>query len=84
MRTLIFDGSPHRNGDTAAMIEAFCTELGGDVERVRAYELQGKIAACVDCRACWKKPGCAIKDGMQEIYDKITHKNAEKLFGFND
>ena len=55
------------------MIEAFCTELGGDVERVRAYELQGKIAACVDCRACWKKPGCAIKDGMQEIYEKIEN-----------
>ena len=71
MFTLIFDGSPHKNGDTAALIGAFVKELGGEVERIRAYELQGKIAACVDCRACWKTPGCAIKDGMQEIYEKI-------------
>jgi len=71
MRTLVFDGSPHINGDTAVLMETFCAEMGGEVERIRAYELQGKIAACVDCRACWKVPGCAIKDGMQEIYDKI-------------
>ena len=73
MYTLIFDGSPHKNGDTAALIEAFCGELGGAAERIRAYEMQGKIAACTDCRACWKKTGCAIRDGMQEIYEKIDN-----------
>ena len=71
MRTLVFDGSPHKNGDTAALLEAFCRQLGGKTERIRAYEMQGKISACVDCRACWKQSGCAIKDGMQEIYEKI-------------
>ena len=71
MYTLIFDGSPHKNGDTAALLEAFCGRLGGETERIRAYEMQGRISACVDCRACWKTHGCAIKDGMQEIYEKI-------------
>lgn len=71
MYTLIFDGSPHKNGDTAALIEAFCAGLSGEIERIRAYDVQGKISACIDCRACWKKPGCAIQDDMQEIYRKI-------------
>ena len=71
MNTLIFDGSPHKNGDIAALIQAFCRQLGGETERIRAYEMQGKVSACVDCRACWKQSGCAIQDGMQEIYEKI-------------
>ena len=25
----------------------------------------------VDCRYCWHKKGCSIKDGMRDIYQKI-------------
>ena len=69
MHTLIFDGSPHKNGDTAALIQAFREKLQGESTVIRAYGAQ--VSPCVDCRACWKKPGCAIRDGMQEIYRLI-------------
>ncbi|MBQ6876074.1 MAG: flavodoxin family protein, partial [Lachnospiraceae bacterium] len=41
----------------------------GEVIVIDAYT--SGIAGCIDCRYCWKRNGCAIKDGMQEIYDYI-------------
>lgn len=70
MKTLIFDGSPRKNGDTAALIAAFTAHLPGEYIVIRAYDRRD-ISPCIDCRACWKKPGCAIDDGMQEIYRQI-------------
>ena len=70
MKTLIFDGSPRKNGDTAALIAAFLENYSGEYTVIRAYE-QRDISPCVDCRACWKKPGCIIGDGMQQIYRLI-------------
>lgn len=29
------------------------------------------IAPCIDCRACRAQAGCAVKDGMQAVYDYI-------------
>ena len=69
MHTLIFDGSPHKNGDTAALVRALKSNLQGECTVIRAYG--ANVSPCIDCRACWKKPGCAIQDGMQEIYRLI-------------
>jgi multimeric flavodoxin WrbA len=69
MRTLIFNGSPHKNGDTMTLIHTLCGELPGEVKIVNAYF--DNIRPCVDCRWCFKNEGCAIKDGMQEILDYI-------------
>ena len=74
MHTLIFDGSPHKNGDTAALIRALRGNLHGESTVIRAYG--SPVSPCVDCRACWKKPGCAINDGMQEIYRLIEECDA--------
>lgn len=69
MKTLIFNGSPRKNGDTAHLIEQLRTQLPGEVEEIRAYDLQ--IHGCVDCRYCWKNAGCCVPDAMQEIYAAI-------------
>ena len=65
MKTLIFDGSPRKNGDTTALLSAFLEGLDGEYTVIRAYE-QREISPCMDCRACWKQPGCVIRD--QELY----------------
>ena len=66
MKTLIFNGSPRKNGDTAKLLEKLCATLEGEVRIVRAYDCD--ISPCVDCRYCWKHSGCAVNDKMQEIY----------------
>lgn len=66
MHTLILNGSPRKNGDTAALIAALRENLHGEVTQIDCY--RANISPCVDCRWCTKNPGCAIKDGMQDIY----------------
>lgn len=69
MHTLILNGSPHKNGDTAALIAALRQHLHGEVTQIDCY--RADISPCVDCRWCTKNPGCAIKDGMQDVYPLI-------------
>lgn len=69
MKTLIFDGSPREKGDTASLVSEFLKHLDGEHKLVKAYKCD--VAACIDCRWCWKNEGCFIKDEMQEIYEYI-------------
>ena len=69
MKTLIFNGSPRKKGNTSALLEELARLLEGEVKIVRAYDMN--VSPCIDCRYCWKNPGCAVKDGMQEIYEDI-------------
>lgn len=71
MHTLIINGSPHKNGDTAALIDALREHLKGEVTQVDCY--RANISPCVDCRWCTKNPGCVIKDGMQDLYSVIEN-----------
>ena len=66
MKTIIFNGSPRKNGDTAAMIAEMKKQLHGEVIVLDCY--REKISPCVDCRRCMKEAGCAIPDGMQKYY----------------
>lgn len=66
MKTLILNGSPHKNGDTAALTGALRALLPGEVREVFSYYAQ--VGPCIDCRRCWKEEGCALHDGMDEIY----------------
>lgn len=66
MHTLILNGSPHKNGDTAALIAALRENLRGEVTQIDCY--RANISPCTDCRWCTKKPGCSIKDAMQDVY----------------
>ncbi len=69
MKTLIINGSPRKNGDTMEMIKKLKEEIGGEVKMLNTY--YAKISPCIDCRWCFQHEGCAIKDGMQEIFAYI-------------
>ena len=43
--------------------------MDGEFKVVDAY--RSNISPCLDCRYCWKQPGCAIDDEMQEVYRYI-------------
>lgn len=69
MKTLILNGSPRKNGDTASLINLIRKDLQGEICEVRTYACE--ISPCTDCRYCRNHPGCAIKDEMQAVYDTI-------------
>ncbi len=73
MRTLIFNGSPRKNGDTVALLNVLKSEIPGEIRQVDAYFCN--ISPCSDCRWCVQKETCAIKDGMQEVYDYLENCN---------
>jgi multimeric flavodoxin WrbA len=69
MKTLIFNGSPKKHGDTEALIDEFVKHLAGDIKIISCYN---QISPCMDCRYCWQNPGCSIKDDMQEVYPYLN------------
>ena len=69
MKTLIFNGSPRINGDTAGLIDIITAKITGNYKIVNAYSCS--ISPCLDCRYCWENKGCAINDEMSEIYEYI-------------
>ena len=69
MKTLVFFGAAREKGHTRAMVDLFLEHLDGEKEIIDAYRTD--VAPCKDCRYCWHKKGCSIKDGMQDIYQKI-------------
>ena len=66
MKTLILNGSPRKDGDTATLLNEFREHVLGEVVEISAY--RDSISACIDCRSCWKVRGCALKDDMAKIY----------------
>lgn len=69
MKTLIINGSPRKNGDTAALTEHLKEHLLGEIKEIHTYDK--KISPCIDCRMCRTNQGCAIEDEMQEIYSYL-------------
>lgn len=67
MKTLIINGSPREQGNTAALIAELRRHLPGEIVEISAF--RSNIAPCVDCRACWTTAKCAVQDDMQIIYD---------------
>ena len=69
MKTLILNGSPRKDGDTASLISKITQKITGNYRIVDAYRCN--ISPCLDCRYCRQNDGCIIKDEMQEIYEYI-------------
>lgn len=69
MKTLIINGSPRANGDTAGLLGILTERLTGEYWVLDAY--RHDISPCVDCRYCKDHSGCAVRDGMQEVYEYI-------------
>ncbi len=69
MKTLIFNGSPRKNGDTMTLINEFARSASGQVTTINAYD--AKISPCIDCRACKTENACSIDDEMTSVYHEI-------------
>lgn len=69
MKTLIFNGSPRKKGDTIALLNEFTNHLEGEYKIVNAYD--SDIQPCMDCRYCMEESGCCLNDEMQEVYEYI-------------
>jgi multimeric flavodoxin WrbA len=69
LKTLIFNGSPREDGDTAMLIDVFTSHLEGERKIINVFDCI--IESCNDCRYCWTNEGCSIQDEMQEVYDYI-------------
>ncbi|OPJ65203.1 flavodoxin family protein [Clostridium oryzae] len=74
MNILVLNGSPHPNGNTVAMINAFAEgarEKGHSVEVINIYGK--KITGCLGCEYCHNNEYgiCVQKDDMLEIYEAL-------------
>lgn len=70
MKTLILNGSPHKNGDTSHLVNILKENLNGDFIQIHSY--YDNIKPCIDCRYCWNNIGCKIDDEMQNIYGLLN------------
>ena len=52
------------------LVNEMTTYLTGEVHIIHTY--YDDISPCLDCRYCWNNSGCAINDGMQEIYQLLN------------
>ena len=69
MKTLILNGSPREEGNTAFIVKEIARRLDGEYRIVDADRCN--ISPCVDCRHCKTNNDCAINDEMKEIYEYI-------------
>ncbi|GAA0731598.1 flavodoxin family protein [Clostridium oceanicum] len=75
MKTLVFVGTPKRKGDSMALVNETLKYLDGEVEVINVFD-HLDIKPCMACGYCDKKPGCSIKDGFQDILEKIYNADA--------
>lgn len=69
MFILCIQGSPRKDGNTAALISEFIDEarsLGAEAEVIEISEKD--ISPCIECKTCEKKGYCPVDDDMKEIY----------------
>jgi multimeric flavodoxin WrbA len=76
-KILIINGSPKKDGNTAAMVKWFgeaASSKGADVEVVRAAFLKYKTLGCISCRACQKsdKYECSVEDDAKLVLAKMA------------
>lgn len=87
MSTIIaINGSPRKDGNTAALLEAAlkgAEKMGAKTELVNLYDLDYK--GCTSCFACKLKDGkffgkCAYQDGLSPVLERATRAKAV-IFG---
>lgn len=74
MKTLVFFGSPRRQGNTRKLVDACMESFKGEVLTVDCCS--GRISACTDCRWCRRHAGCSIHDDMDAIYPWVEEADA--------
>ncbi len=73
----ILNGAGKKNGNTAALVNAFREGAQNAGNEVMEFFIQSmNIKGCMDCQGCARKPvgdlaPCVQKDDMQQIYDSF-------------
>ena len=79
MKVLVLNGSPHADGNTVAMIEAFKKGAESNGNEVTVFDVaKKKIAGCMACEYCHTQGQgqCVQKDDMQELYPLLDAADA--------
>ena len=74
MKILVLNGSPHLNGATSDMVDAFSKGAQESGHEVNVINVAHKnIRGCMACEYCREKEKgvCVQKDDMQDIYPEI-------------
>lgn len=71
MKTLAFIASPHKNGNTAILLNHFLKGVSGEIEIIDVYNTD--VKPCIDCKYCYSHKQCVLKDDMTNIYEKIEN-----------
>lgn len=74
MKILVLNGSPHVDGNTAALVQAFCRgakEAGNEVIELPIGRMN--IGGCLGCEYCHTKGNgqCVRKDDMEKVYPEF-------------
>ena len=75
MNILILNGSPHPNGNTRKMIDAFIEGANIASHHATVIDICKKnIKGCLACEYCHTKGNgvCVQKDDMQEVYSRLA------------
>jgi len=75
MKLIVFNGSPHKKGETMTLVNELIQHVEVETEVINVFD-HLDIKPCVDCGYCVKHPGCAIKDGFNEIMEQIEQADA--------
>jgi multimeric flavodoxin WrbA len=72
-KVIILNGSPRKQGTTAALAEEITKAAAEQGAEIKSYHLNGmNIKGCQSCYACKEKDHrCILQDDMQELYDEI-------------
>lgn len=73
MKILVLNGSPHKDGNTAFLVNAFkegAESVGHEVSVINVCEK--KIAGCIACEGCHETGVCVQQDDMHEIHKHIN------------
>jgi len=65
-------GSPHRNGNTEILLDAFlkgATEAGAKTEKVILNKLS--YSSCRGCNACHKTGECIMNDDVHPVFERM-------------
>ena len=78
MKVLAINGSPRKEGNTAAMLKTVLDVLSQGGAETELYQAGGKtVRGCTACHGCRKTPGhCAIDDWVNEVYQKMKASDA--------
>jgi len=72
-KIVVLNGSPRKQGVTAALAEEVSKAASDQGAEIKSYYLNGmNIKGCQSCYACKEQEHrCILRDDMQELYDEI-------------